>query len=233
MRLSLLLILLSIPCCIAANAQTMAGGEIYMGSFSMRSLKKENTPSSGYYIPVKLVQNFPARVGLKISVIKQINKLFNTGFFVGFISTGSRLTYSDYTGRMDRDIVVKGIQIASFNQIPLYAVKQYSLTVNFSIGTVFNTVSSINETVLTGYDYYNKEKVAWRSSNWTAGIGGGVERSFNKLLIRADAGYEINVPGMMKLKNGNASQNTDANWEVEWDGIRVGLSCSYQISKDK
>jgi hypothetical protein len=217
-----------------SQAQELSIGlESGYGFYNMSSLREMESVVEGNAIPYKQVQSFPATPFVKGFARMRIENVLSTGIVLGYSRTGSRMTYSDYSGSAYRDVVVNGLQVGSSNLFQVYKMDNYLLNVRLNIGAVFNSTTfehsiSLND---AAYSVYWTSK--FTSINPYFSVGADITRTLGRFAVTIFADYEFNVPGDVKLKSSNTSNPSPSNFDVDWGGARIGLSCAYRFLKDQ
>lgn len=223
-------IVLAASCGLLQAQQISVGVEGYMGSFDMSSLKEYQAISKSY-IPFKLVQNFPVRPGVRFLGSVNIEDQLSTGLLVGFISTGSRLAYSDNTGAAYRDAIVNGTQFGFFNRYTIFKYKQLSLNARFNFGGVLSDVKLSENIYLYDPQYESKEQSEWRSVNFYTDLGIEAGLTVNRFFFKAFSSYEFGIPSDVKHKDGNETLPGEPAFDVDWSGFRAGIGIEYKLSR--
>jgi hypothetical protein len=219
----------------SARAQWSVGAEVFSGTFSMASIKKEQSLSQNFHIPLKVVQNFPSRAGINLKGYYAVNELLHAGIHAGFISTGSRMTYSDYTGTFNRDLIVSGRSIGAGARMVMPFSSKFRFNFGIQVGAIFNTASLRNQITLTQPDYTLDEKAKWRSVNMYEEVRATAGKWINRFLLEISAGYQTSSSGKMKLskKSGNTEASDNPDWVIEWDGFRIGAGVIVKLGKSE
>src|SRR5688500_4064149 len=140
MRVIIIIILVSV--CLSSQGQKLSAGmEGGYGFYNMGSLKQKEAIVEGNIIPYKQVQNFPATPFVRGFVRIQIRNILSTGITLGYLRTGSRSAYGDYSGGAYRDVVVNGFQVGSSNLFQVYSMGNYLVNARVNIGALFNTTN--------------------------------------------------------------------------------------------
>lgn len=220
MRL-LIIISLVLPFGALQAQKTSLGMEGYVGSFDMSSLKQYQAVSENYYIPFKTVQDFPVRPGIRIIGSMDVVEQYTTGILCGFISTGSRLAYSDFTGQAYRDAIVNGLQLGSYNRYTVFNYKKLSLSLRMNFGAVFSNIKIDRRVLLTQTGYETREISYWKSVNFYSEIGVEGGYTIDRFFFKAFTSYEFDASGAVK----------DQKLEVNWSGLRAGIGVDYKFLK--
>jgi hypothetical protein len=218
---------------ISLEAQSIRiGSELFTGKYNLQSLRKYQQLNENHYIPFKTIQNFPSRAGGTVFGTVRLNDFFSTGIFAGFLSTGSRMHYADFTGSATRDIFVHGIQIGSTNRFEVYSFAAIDFNIRFSLGAVFNSIIFENKIDLIHPEYQEYERSQWTSTNFLSRLGFEISRDFRRIGVLLFAEYEINSPGDLK-RNGSQTMNEGPTSGVTWDGVRAGMGITYNFCRSK
>lgn len=217
--------------CFSLEAQDISAGlETGYGTYSMRYLRMLETAPQGIAIPYEQLQDFPATPFIRAMVRMQVKDKWQAGLVLGYLTTGSRSAYSDYSGRAINDVIVRGFQLGCSNAIQLYSTGPYSLNARINFGALFNSVEFQRSIELTDPAYYSAQNFEFSSFNTYITFGGEVARQIKRFAIHVFAEYELNNPGAEKLKSSNTAA-APSGFDVDWSGARIGLSCSFNFSK--
>ena len=221
MRKNIVAIIL-ILCSIAISAQEIKiEFNSGMGSYDMNDLKELNA----YYLknlPVaaKITDNFPTQPFYSIGLIYQTNSMFSFGLTGSFVTTGSRISYKDYSGELVYDNVVKA----------------YSPGIQFGLILVDKKLHLSQETNIS-YAFTNlemKEKIInqaseddFKSNSILLEPRLRVSYLIDRFELGAKAGYLIDFGSKYYLdgKNDSFLQNpqSDNSLKNKWSGFRLGL----------
>lgn len=235
------IIFFAIP--FAAHAQNLqVGGGATYGTFKMQALKDFLKPSSGFYLPVKVVDNFPSNIGYNIWASMNVIPSFSTGLIVGLNSTGGRSAYSDYTGSFTNDILVSGVSVASTNRYLVYETHHVKFFAGLDAGVIFNRMEVKTNIVAEPAFVGTLERKA-KSTNVMVSPGISASRSFHGFFVNAKLLYEFNAAGALQWTNsveimnstkaGETVMNFDTPVTVQWDGIRLGVGVGYNFNRDR
>lgn len=231
MRVIIIIILVSV--CLSSQGQKLSAGmEGGYGFYNMGSLKQKEAIVEGNIIPYKQVQNFPATPFVRGFVRLQIRNILSTGITLGYLRTGSRSAYSDYTGSAYRDVVVNGFQVGSSNLFQVYGMGYYLVNARVSIGALFNSTDFQHSINLhePAYNEYSRSK--FTSTNPYFSFGGDISRTLGRFAITLFIEYEFNAAGEPKFKSSTWSTQPPADFDVDWSGFRAGVSCAIQLHKE-
>lgn len=229
---SILLLIFSATSLLTQAQGIKLSAEINYGTYRMQSLKEFQTPPSGYYIPLKVVDDFPGFVGFKMHALYPISNKFSTGIYAGFSTTGGKTAYSDYSGSASNTIVCRGYSVGSYNEVKVREFGSYSLAATFLMGVIVNDATFATKGQAMFYTYEDEEK--FKSVNMMFNPGASLTRTFDLFFLRALISYEFNFAGDLKSKeNGDHLLNFNDPVKVQWDGLRVGLAVGTTLTSKK
>jgi hypothetical protein len=224
------IILLALISFSSLGQSIAVGLEAGYGFYDMYSLRKMEALPTGSAIPYAHLQDFPATLFVRASGRVQIAKRLYTGITLGYLRTGSRSAYSDYSGNTHRDVVVNGFQLGCSNSIVTYSLGNYALNTRLSVGALFNSIKFERSVHLTAAVYDDVQTSEFRSVNPYFNLGGSISRKIGSFTLGVFAEYEFNDPGKVKLDSANAGAAA-TDFTVDWGGARLGLACSFQLIK--
>ncbi len=198
------------------------------GTFSMADLKglqEEFLKDLKATVPAKITDKFPPFIGFEGSLTWTNWKNYY-GIEAGYNSTAGRIAYSDYSGKVTFDQLVRSPRVglsAAFGLHEINSPWEFFLLLNG--GTVFNRykLDYKLETAQT-HDFDNVE---FRSINLYFSGGVGVTRNIKKLFINAKLLYQKDIPADLKLAGDNDATLVNDKGDgvgVDWSGVRVAMS---------
>ena len=231
MRISVIIILVSI--CFSSQGQKLSAGlEVGYGFYKMSSLRQKEAVVEGNIIPYKQLQNFPATPFVRGFARVQIQTIFSTGIMLGYLSTGGRSAYNDYSGSAYRDVVVNGFQVGSSNLFQVHSMGNYLVSARLNIGAIFNSTKFQHSISLYDPVYIEDRSSTFTSINPYFSFGADIRRKLGRFTLTFFAEYELNGLGDTKLKSSNLSTPPVTDFDVDWSGARVGVSCAFQFFKE-
>lgn len=183
----------------------------------------------------KIISNYPPYNYYQPMIIIVNNKL-ELGFFYLFQTTGSRISSVDYSGEYLFDSKINshspGILIG-------YEIKEYdkiSIGLNVLVGFTFNTLKfneslklnkelvSDEENTLTSENPYFKPnlKITYSINRFSSSINVGYLKEFFRNNYTLEGARANHIPVETKFSESDI-----------WDGIRIGISFSYTMIKNK
>lgn len=205
------------------------------GTFSMNSTKEFNQfISSGLPFKAELTTNFPPYFFYKAEVLYSFPESFALGVNLSSTSTGSRLSYADYSGSYKLDNVQNGVfagikilegqapgKVTGFNLGLECGVALSKMNIDesmkvFDQTTSDNTeVSSMGFYVQPGVYYFIVPKSQFRFS--------------------ANVSYYFGIEKGYHLPNQKDAQliNPDTQKQIkpQWDGFRIGVTAYWVLRK--
>jgi hypothetical protein len=177
----------------------------------------------------KITENFPAYIGFKGSYSNTFRN-YKFSVFFGYNSTGGRISYSDYSGKLliDQvlDIYSTGIQL----YIPLYQKNNYFLYVAPKSSIAFTTIKFAQIVEINSEVQKENEKLKSTS------IGFGIELSLSKKIkfieIVAECGFDYYIPSEIYLYGNKDSYLVDMHnnkVKCELEGWRTGIGLRFDL----
>jgi len=192
------------------------------GIYSMKELKEFNE-SILENIPVEaaITDNFPSRLYYDASINYLANQKFSMGFTYSYTTTGSRISYNDYSGELKYDDIVSGHSPGVHITILLRnKLLRFSQETNFSYCF---TKLKIQESILG-----TMNQLTFKSGSLHLEPRMIVSYRFSQLEIAAKIGYLIDFGSKYRYKDDTdvilRNLMTDETIQNNWSGIRVALS---------
>lgn len=234
-RLSFLIaaFILAIPLCLAAQEIGLTAG---VATFDMKSLKRVNEvwiQSAELDLPYKVVDNFPMFVGYSLRATFPVSTSVELGARMSYYSTGSRVSYADYSGSDIFDQKLRGLCISFLPCVHLVEPGKNILTVGIEIGTQLtwlNMERSIASPDAVTYDNVSFSSLAFCTEPT---LRYGRRLGSSPLVIAVSAGYHIDAAaGKLYLKDGDKTYLMEADnkaAKANWSGARAELGFSYRF----
>lgn len=199
----------------------------YYGDFKMKDIKDlQSRVLSESTLPLRVTEEISGYWGYELDYRFSLSEKNRLGFYSGFISTGGRLYYSDFSGFTHFDIVSKGYYIGSEFFRKINKSETLDVNLSFRAGATFSNLE-INSGLSLVNSGSSLEELLFVSTNIHLAPQVSVEKSFKRLLVRVFTGYEYNVKGDVRLKENREVFLTNNNEAigVDWGGLRIGFSC--------
>lgn len=178
-------------------------------------------------IPLKTTDDFPANIGFTVGYEIIGAKV---AIFLGYNSTGGKLSYSDYSGVVRLEETLNAISYGGIYYVNLSSEKN-----NFRIGFKgFGMYSSLN---INSYSEIggNIQQEEIDLNSFDIGIGAQLnyEYPLSFFILKANIGFDLVLGGKLIYKDNNkAHLINNANQEVKtgWSGLRTGLGIAIPIN---
>jgi hypothetical protein len=202
-----------------------------LSTFGMRDLKDlQNDMATFYPVHAKVVEAFPPYYSFSGNLWFD-KRTFYGGIIAGHTSTGGRVSYSDYSGSVNSDQLIRidyggifgGKRFTKINHTNFYFGAQLMLhLVEFDF----------SEKITVGQDQSNF-LASFKSTNFSFGPYLEIRQNIGKFLIRCLIGGEIHSAGELKYQGSDESGFTghvEDEVKVQADGLRISLGIGYKFA---
>lgn len=145
---------------------------------------------------------------------------FGIGASIGFSETGSRYSYSDYSGLIRSDILAKFVNFSLLMVYETEPVQNLSLIFELMPGWSISNV--IFEDLLSIGSYEETNKLRFTSNNQFITASIGLKYHWKFFIVKTSIGYQTDVHQGM-LNQGNNKYDLKANWSGFRTGISIGI----------
>ncbi len=233
-RISLVLMSLLLVSMLT-QAQVTLSGRIGYGFYSMKELSsfQEAHLESLSGIPAQVVSDFPPYINYKAFIsFEQSRRLSKMRFYYGYQTTGSRVSLTDYSGKLTLDLIVDehsaGVEFDAFSRLvsKMIEIKGYLC---FGANT---TILKTNDHLEVG-DYREDANYIFHSHGLEIEPGLRAIYKYNKFGIGLSLGYLQDVNLNFYLKGDRKTYlSTDGENFInpQWAGLRTGVELSFDIS---
>lgn len=225
MKHILTIILLLVSCTIPGFAQKIKLEAGYgIGAYSMKDLKSLNNLLLDK-LPVKgkITDNFPAQPSESVALTAQIGNRFVVGLTGSHSTTGSRVSYKDYSGEYKCDEL-----LTSYAPGILVGVKLYKGIVDVSVmadAAYSFTKLKMEESLLT-----ETTKKSFTANSITVLPEIKIARIIKRFELGINAGYLYDFGADYSASDGSGNiKNTKTNQKISnnWSGYRLSLNLGY------
>jgi hypothetical protein len=223
------ILLVTLLCALSAHAQKLGFSvNVNYGNYKMKEIRAfENEMIKSFPVKAKSMSSFPAFVGYEGKLFLSFEK-FNVGVFGSFNSTGSRISYKDYSGRIDVDQLarLKAIGALVEYKIPVQSeVWKPFLSLQMSIG---KTTYDLDASVELDNETLTDESLVFESKHTLINPSFGLRRQvLKKCFVAATVGYLFDSAADLKYKRDNdlylLNEDNDPV-SLDWSGFRLGMS---------
>ncbi|MEQ9437989.1 MAG: hypothetical protein RIG62_03035 [Cyclobacteriaceae bacterium] len=222
--LFILWLLVALP---ALGQYTSFRARVGYGSYDMSDLKLLHQDlMSIYNVPIKATSAFPAYYNWQIQFMNHSRDGLNgLGFVWGHVSTGGRLAYSDYSGELRSDQLVRAENIGGMYERIIPVTENWSVVPAVQLLLTFTSMKS--EELNRVYDYSSINSIQFDA------IGGGitpevgVRYRLGSLLVNAHIGYHLATSRELYRKGTGATylfRSNGVRIKPQWDGLRGGIT---------
>jgi len=200
-------------------------------TFNQRSLKDLQQEILSQMPPQgKITNSFPGYLNYTVDAVF-IDSTYFVGILLGHTSTGGRIQYTDYSGSVTADQIVK------MNYNGVVAAKRIASTKYGNIFLGANILAYRNKVNLsyseTIYDEHNKSTMQLKSLN--IGLGGFVQiyKRMGRFFLKGYGGYEAHFATDLYYDTPENTYKTSSGEtvKVNADGVRLGLGVGYTVYK--
>lgn len=223
---SILAIFILSDFCIAQTGSVFA--ELNYNTFSHSSLKsfQEEFINDVPDIPVKVNDNFPANFGFTLGYT--INTI-NTSFFFNYNTTGGKISYSDFSGRIRITQPLKGYTFGGSYLFKIFKESE-KLHLGLKAFATFSSleINSYNELL----DTVNEDSLKFSSTDLGIGVNLIYEYPVYFFKIRATIGYDLVLGGKLLFKENKdvyLESNNGDSVKTGWSGLRTGIGISIPL----
>jgi len=181
-------------------------------------------------IEMKVTDRFPARPNYEVRV--SFGNIFGENLKLGgsfnYFSTGSKITYADYSGEINEILVFERKSFEIFLGQPIYSSgNRISVIGTISAGVNFSTVK-LNSS-LTLYDQSAEENTTFESQSWFSEPALEVQvRLFYGLFIAGTGSVNLNISSQLKNDSGNGLFNSNGKEiQMNTSGPRFKIGLGY------
>ena len=229
--LFILWLLVALP---ALGQYTSFRARVGYGSYDMSDLKLLHQDlMSIYNVPIKATSAFPAYYNWQIQFMNHSRDGLNgLGFVWGHVSTGGRLAYSDYSGELRSDQLVRAENIGGMYERIIPVTENWSVVPAVQLLLTFTSMKS--EELNRVYDYSSINSIQFDA------IGGGitpevgVRYRLGSLLVNAHIGYHLATSRELYRKGTGATylfRSNGVRIKPQWDGLRGGITLGKTFGK--
>jgi hypothetical protein len=228
------LLILAMFCCfpvILFSQELNIGLESGMGSYKMNDLKEINTLNlNSLPFEAKNVANFPSYFYYKPSLSFSFKRFLTFGASLSIQSTGSRVSYADYSGEYSFDIVISSSSPSLFVEL-FYPVSKFRIVFGNEAG-IEHSKLSLNEQLRIGVKT-DKTADSFKSKNFYYEPSLKVYYPLLFMKIGLVAGYLIDLQksdiSSDKNKNLILTIPPDRHAQSDWSGVRLGISVTFNV----
>ncbi len=229
-KISFLLLIFSLIAFSELKGQfLLAESNSYYSIFSMRDLKStqnlilEFSPEGS-----RVVESFPVFVSHDINLMFKIAEVRLIGFWSGYQSTGGRISYADYSGSLNTDILISAYHFGL-----TYQEKMGNSPIWLSFKLAYRGNDASISSKLKTPNFEEKSEFKYDSKSIPLRPGLVLRKSFWKLYFNISIEYEFSQIGTpleqvddpdIKVLNEDGEEAI-----VDWSGFRLGIGLGIQL----
>ena len=223
-------ILVFIVAVLPATAQHWIGSVgLNYGSYSMNSLKDVQQAHFPSEIPLEIVESFPSRAGFEFNILRSFGK-FSLGTGFSKASTGGRVSYADYSGSINHDIIASNLMISL--QIEYSLIQKPAWEFFFAMRNGVAVSKMTYRTTLTLGEEADNIQNKFKSMNFALSPGLGARFFYKDFFLHPEVRYESHVVKGDLTYSDNSDITLEVNGQsvqMDWDGFRLSISLGYRI----
>ena len=218
-------------CTYATVSAQEIGVSIGYGAYKMDELKMVNEESlTGDPVALKSTADFPGYLTFGLNTSFQLTRSFILGGEISLASTGSRHTYSDYSGGINFDQEVHSISASAVPATILFQDDNNLLTLDAKLGASFTSLSLKN--LFRIGDQSENATFKFTSLNFFGEPGLRYGRVVGSLPLKVSVrvGYNLQaIKGKLYFKDEDNTYLTAKGdpATADWSGFRGELAVSY------
>jgi hypothetical protein len=216
---------------IAAAAQFSISFGTGRGSFSMTDLRNQQlSVRNAMPVKAKVISSFPDywfyNGGMKWA--------FENGIMFGadgsYTSSGGRLYYSDYSGKIIYDQTVKSFSVSTLiGKIFKLNGESVTLQCYLMVGTTFSKYDD-HYSEQSDFSRDNKFELSGKSRFMQPVIN--LSKRFGFVAANVSLGYyQTVIPGNLSMTSSGSQPSNGYSFTADWSGLRVGCGLSFYFRK--
>jgi len=221
-----------------ANCQDLkVGVGTTFGRYSMKGLEEfQNETLFGLnFLPVKIVESFPATFGYDIQ-FSYLRRKLQLGGYYSYASTGGRIHYKDYSGEIKFDQIVNGNSFGASTVWKINSSNDYNIAIGIRTGITVSDLLISNSISINDQPNVNQSYV-FKSVNLHISPLIEFEYMLDRIVIYSTLRYEANVAKSALNLNGDDNVfielDSGENLKVDWEGLRISAGVKYKINLSK
>jgi hypothetical protein len=227
-----LILIFSVSLVVSLQAQISFEYRLGYGTYQMKSVTKfQNYILEESGLPGQIVNQFPGYINHKI-YLGLPSKWPQYKMYLGYVTTGGRISLADYSGKWNFDMLLNGFQLGLHWESPHKMLKKIEMSAYLDFGTTISVLNLIDNMEVWDEQTEQSQQFFANSLDGEAGI-----QAFYKLLFFGFGcylGYEqdVSIPfyldGDYQTKLGISDSNLT---HPGWAGLRCGISMTYSFGR--
>lgn len=184
-------------------------------------------------VPGEITDNFPATLCFTGEPRLKFNK-FSVGIQYSYASTGSRVSYSDYSGVLNLDLISSSHKIGPSLAFSAYNFPHMNINLDINTPLIFTKVTKKD------YKEINGESTSIKSDYYSRSIGiqpaAEITYSLSFIIIGLRAGYLLDTGAALYEKHNRGvylRNMTSSIVHSNWTGYKIDFILGFLLSKYK
>lgn len=224
-------IFIPLSTCLGQNNGFFAGAQF--GTFDMISLKNyQDNIRYELKLPLNEINSFPCYFGFEIGYSRSFGNDYQIEIYYNYISTGSRLFYEDYSGKVFFDQVIGGNSVGIHNKLKVGHSEQFTMHLGVRTGVTFTNLTNEFYLKVPGAIPTQNEQYEFRSLNGHISPSFSLRKDLKSFFLKAELRFEFHLRGDLKSKeNSNYFLATKSGEPVKagWDGFRGFIGAGFRF----
>lgn len=228
---NIILITLFILCISGINAQVSLNYRLGYGTYMMTnlSLLQEDILSDSEF-PAKIVTQFPGYLNHKLMIhLPSLGE--DNSLFLGYVTTGGRISLTDYSGRWLFDMNLNGFKAGLHKEFPFRKFNRFNIKTYLDFGTTL-TYMNITELIEIEQEKVNvSDLFVGHGIDFEPGVLVKMEQPlFN---IGLFCGFELDMAMAFYKRGAFRGRLQTGNQRVRpnWSGLRTGFQIDLKFRK--
>ncbi len=227
--ITLLAFILLIPSVRSEGQQFKINGGIHLGHYKMKDLKAIQTfKLKELGLPGQITENFPRTMHYSGEFNMEYTK-FSMGFSYFFCTSGSRVSYSDYSGVINMDITAICNGFGPTVKLFFYKDEKLSIGPGIQIPLMFSRITEKNYERILEIAHTHSEE----TYSWSVGLFPSLEAEYNlsRFCLGLKIGYLFDSRGRLMSSNDWTIYLTNKeNMTSDWSGFNIGFRIGYTLT---
>lgn len=232
-----LLVFLTLLVSLILKSQTIEF-ESGWGSYHMSELKDfqdylKNEVAVSFPLNLTASKNFPPNIFYHGNILFAISKIITTGIGYGYYTTGSRLSYSDYSGYYYIDLITTGNAFRIPLQFKVSSQKNMTTYLYGNLELIGSKLTMNEKVSLYGNNQEDEETINLFSTSIYFEPGIKFSFLYKKCNFNINMGYTFGSNGKLHLKDepDKPPQYSDDKYiRTNWGGFRLSVGIGYNLS---
>lgn len=225
-RISIFLLMLMLNATILISSDISLDFNVNIAGMDMQTLKNLNeTVIDGLPFKTSVSSNFPMVPNFHVSIIST-NKKSDYGIGIGYITSGSRAGYRDYSGSFNYDQIVEAYFVYGTGRYHIFQTDNWQPSICLESGWHFSSLDLIKNIQIGDASNINKFEHSASGVYIKPGIRLGY-KLYDYLTIGFEVSYLLDFKSTFHLPNSSETLLTNGKtFEIvrsNWSGFRIGF----------